>query len=53
MVSGSQCLSTWAHPGGLAGELSIGKDIMVLFQLPVPQVHMDAAAWKTDLEEQH
>lgn len=43
----------WAHPGGLAGELRIGKDIMVLLQLPIPQVHMDAAAWETGLEEQH
>lgn len=42
----------WAHPGGLAGELRIGKDIMVLLQLPIPQVHMDAAAWETGLEEQ-
>lgn len=36
---------TWAHPGGLAGELRTGKDIMVLLQRPVPQVRMDAAAW--------
>lgn len=44
---------TWAYPGGLAGELRIGKDVMVLLQLPVPQVHMGAAAWETGLEEQH
>lgn len=25
MVSGSRCLRTWAHPGGLAGELRIGE----------------------------
>lgn len=44
---------TWSQPGGLAGGLRIGEDIMVLLQLPVPQVRMDAAAWETGLEEQH